>query len=181
MLSGKKILVGITGAIAGYKIYDLIRLYKKNNATVKVVLTPHSLEFMSVLVLQTLSGNPVFIKQFETENLKPEHISLTDNDIFVLAPASANTIGKIANGICDNLLTSTFCAFKNPVIVAPSMNCGMWDNCFMQENIEKLKQHNYNVLEPEEGFLACGVNGKGRLIKIEHIFEKTLEVLNVKT
>ena len=181
MLSGKTILVGITGGIAAYKVCELIRMFKKQGADVKIVATKNAFNFVTKLTLQTLSQNEVAIEQFDVENYKPEHISLADeSDIFVIAPASANTISKLATGICDNLLTSIACAFKNPIILAPAMNCNMWENKIIQENIEKLKELSYQILEPEEGFLACGYNGSGRLCQIEKIFDKTVEVLNSK-
>jgi len=181
MISSKKVLIGITGGIAAYKICDLIRLFKKNGADVKVVATQNALNFVTKLTLQTLSQNPVAIEQFDVEEYKPEHISLADDaDVFVIAPASANTISKLATGVCDNLLTSVACAFKNPIVLAPAMNCNMWENKIIQENIEKLKELGYNILEPEEGFLACGYNGSGRLCSIEKIFDKSVEILNTK-
>lgn len=181
MLSGKNVLIGITGGIAAYKVCELIRLYKKQNANVKVIATQNALNFVTKLTLQTLSQNPVAIEQFDIEEFKPEHISLADeSDIFVIAPASANTISKLATGICDNLLTSVVCAFKNPIILAPAMNCNMWENKVIQENLKKLKELGYYVLEPEEGFLACGYNGSGRLCSIEKIFDETIEILNSK-
>lgn len=181
MLSGKNILIGITGGIAAYKVCELIRLYKKQNANVKVIATENALNFVTKLTLQTLSQNPVAIKQFDVEEYKPEHISLADEaDVFVIAPASANTISKLATGICDNLLTSVACAFKNPIIIAPAMNCNMWENKVIQENLSKLEGVGYYILPPEEGFLACGYNGSGRLCSIEEIFDKTVEVLNSK-
>lgn len=181
MLSGKTVLIGITGGIAAYKICELIRSYKKQNANVKVVVTPNALNFVTKLTLETLSQNPIAVEQFDIEEYKPEHISLADEaDIFVIAPASANTISKLATGICDNLLTSIACAFKNPIIIAPAMNCNMWENKVIQENIEKLKNLGYNILYPEEGFLACGYNGSGRLCSTEKILEKTSEILDSK-
>ena len=111
MLENKNILIGITGGIAAYKICTLIRLYKKARANVRVVVTPNALNFVTKLTLQTLSGNEVYVDNFEIKEYKPEHIALTESDIFVIAPATPNTIGKIANGICDNLLLSTACAF----------------------------------------------------------------------
>lgn len=178
MLSGKMVLVGITGAIAAYKTIELIRLLKKNGANVKVVVTENALEFVTITTLQAISRNKVNIKQYDIDEYCPEHISLADEaDLFLIAPISANTIGKIANGMCDNLLTSVACAFKKPIVVAPCMNTGMWNNVCVQENIEKLKQNNINVIEPEEGFLACGYNGKGRLADINIIFEKVKEIL----
>lgn len=181
MLSGKKILIGITGGIAAYKICELIRMFKRNNADVKVVVTQNALSFVTKLTLQTLSQNQVYVEQFETEEYKPEHISLADDsDIFVIAPTSANTISKLATGICDNLLTSVACAFKNPIILAPAMNCNMWENKVIQENLSKLEELGYNIYPPEEGYLACGYNGNGRLCSIEKLYEKTVEVLESK-
>ena len=179
MLNGKNILIGITGGIAAYKICTLIRLYKKSGANVRVVLTPNALNFVTKLTLQSLAGGDVYIDHFEIDEYKPEHIALTDSDIFVIAPASANTISKIANGICDNLLTSTACAFKNPIFLAPAMTTGMWENHFIQENIQKLKNNSYHIIEPSSGFLACGTNGTGRMKEPEEIFEETLKVLEM--
>lgn len=182
MFSGKTILVGITGAIAAYKVLELIRMLKRNNAEVKVVVTPNALEFVTATTLQSLSQNPIFINQYDIEDYKPEHISLADSsDLFLIAPISANTLSKIANGICDNLLTSIACAYKKPMIVAPTMNTGMWNNPFVQKNIQKLKSQKIEVIEPEDGFLACGYNGKGRLADINVIFNKVNEILNPKT
>ena len=181
MLKNKTIMIGITGGIAAYKIPALVRMFKKEGANVRVVMTPSALNFVTKLTLQTLSDNEVYIENFEIDEYKPGHISLCDEaDIFVIAPASANTIGKIANGICDNLLTSVACAFKKSIIFAPAMNTGMWENPFVQENINKLKSNGYYVLEPETGFLACGTEGKGRMVEAETIFKKTVSVLSDK-
>lgn len=181
MLKGKNILIGITGGIAAYKICELIRMFKKEGANVNVIVTPNALNFVTKVTLQTLSQNPVAIEQFDVEEYKPEHISLADSaDIFVIAPASANTISKLATGICDNLLTSVACAFKKPILIAPAMNCNMWENPFIQENLNKLEESGYNMLPPEEGFLACGYNGNGRLCSIEKVYEKAIEILNTK-
>ena len=181
MLKDKKILLGITGGIAAYKIPQLVRLYKKNGAEVKVVMTPSAENFVTKLTLQCVSNNDVYVNHFEIEEYKPEHISLCDwADILVIAPASANTISKIANGICDNLLTSIACAFKNQILCIPAMNTGMWENPFVQENISKLKSAGYLILEPNSGFLACGTEGKGRMPEPEEIFDKTVDILNKK-
>ncbi len=178
MLSGKTILLGITGGIAAYKICELIRMYKRANATVKVVCTPNAMNFVTKLTLQNLCKNNVYVQEFEVKDFNPEHISLADEaDIMVIAPATANTISKIANGICDNLLTSIACAFKKPVIIAPAMNCNMWENPIVQQNLKKL---HHTILEPETGFLACGYKGKGRLCSLDKIFDKTVELLNYK-
>lgn len=181
MLSGKKILIGITGGIAAYKICELIRMFKRSNADVKVVVTQNALNFVTKLTLQTLSQNQVYVEQFDVEEYKPEHISLADDsDIFIIAPTSANTISKLATGICDNLLTSVACAFKNPIILAPAMNCNMWENKIIQENLSKLEELGYYIYPPEEGYLACGYNGNGRLCSIEKLYEKTVEILESK-
>ena len=178
MLSGKNILIGITGGIAAYKICELIRMYKRNNANVRVVCTPNALNFVSKLTLQNLSENEVGVDEFYIEKYKPEHISYADEaDVMIIAPATANTIGKISNGICDNLLTSIACAFSKPIILAPAMNCGMWRNKFVQENINKLKLSGIKILEPEEGFLACGYSGIGRLCNLQNIYASTVEIL----
>lgn len=178
MLENKNILIGITGGIAAYKICTLIRLYRKAGANVRVVLTPNALNFVTKLTLQTLSNNEVYVDNFEIDEYKPEHIALTEADIFVIAPASANTIGKIANGICDNLLLSTACAFSKPILIAPAMNENMWNNPFVQENMSKLKKHGYHIVDPETGFLACGTNGVGRMKEPEEIFDRTVEIFS---
>lgn len=181
MLSGKTVLIGITGGIAAYKICELIRMFKRQNANVRVICTPNALNFVTKLTLQNLSQNEVGVEEFEIPDFKPEHISYADEaDIMLIAPATANTIGKIANGICDNLLTSIVCAFKKPIILAPAMNCNMWENPIVQENIKKLQNNGFEIVEPETGFLACGYNGTGRLAALEKIFDKTVEVLQSK-
>lgn len=178
MLSGKTILIGITGAIAAYKICELIRLFKKNNANVRVITTPNALNFVTKTTLESLSQNQIYIDQFNIDEFKPEHIALTDEaEIFIIAPITANTISKITHGICDNLLTSTFCAFKKPVIIAPCMNTNMWENPAIVENIETLRKRNIKIIEPETGFLACGTEGKGRLADINIIFETAKDIL----
>ena len=179
MLKGKTVLIGITAGIAAYKICELIRMYKREGANVRVVLTPNALNFVTKLTLENLSQNEVFVDDFEVNDYKPEHISLCDEaDIMVIAPATANTISKIANGICDNLLTTVVCAFTKPVIIAPAMNTNMWNNEFVQENIKKLQNAQYNIVNPESGYLACGAVGDGRLCKLEKIFDKTLDLLS---
>lgn len=178
MLSGKNILIGITGGIAAYKICELIRMFKRENANVRVICTPNALNFVTKLTLQNLSQNEVGVEEFSVSDFKPEHISYADEaDIMIIAPATANTISKIAHGICDNLLTSVVCAFNKPVIVAPAMNCNMWENKIIQENLQKLSSLDYKIIEPENGFLACGYEGKGRLADLNKIFEKAKEIL----
>lgn len=182
MLKGKKVLLGITGAIAAYKMCEFIRTLQKKGAEVKVVVTPNALKFVTGLTLQTLSKNKIFTQMFEEEeNYSPEHISLADDaDIFIIAPASANTISKLAMGICDNLLTTVACAFKKPVMLAPSMNCNMWDNKIIQKNLSELEKTGYYICPPDEGYLACGYEGTGRLCNPDKLLEKIIEILNAE-
>lgn len=170
----KNILIGITSSIAAYKIPELIRMFKKADYDVKVVMTPEAKNFVTPLTLETLSSNRVYEQQFCPRD-NTQHISLCSwADAFIIAPLSANTLSKIANGICDNLLSSVFCAYigeKKPIILAPAMNTGMWENPFVQKNLETLKNAGCKILEPEYGFLACGTENKGRLCELKKIFE----------
>ena len=175
----KNILVGITSSIASYKIYELLRLYKKAGFNVKTVLSDNALNFVSPVTLETITNEKCYYKQFE-EKTDVEHIHLVDwADILVVAPVSANTISKFANGIADNLLTSVFCAYmgsKKPILLAPAMNTNMLNNPIIQMNLDILET--YCELAPtQEGFLACGSEGDGRLCDIELIFQKTLRAI----
>lgn len=179
MMQNKHILIGITGGIAAYKICSLIRDFKKSGAEVKIICTPNALNFVTKLTLQNLSQNEVYEGEFTPQNWKPEHISLSDwADIMLIAPATANTIGKIAQGIADNLLTSVACAFSKKMIIAPAMNCNMWQNESVQKNLKTLQARGIEYLPPEEGFLACGYNGKGRLCSLKKIYNAVDEALN---
>lgn len=179
MLKGKNILIGITGGIAAYKICYLIRNFIKQGANVKVVLSDNAKEFVTETTLQTLSQNPVYSDTFLNQEYCVKHVGLVDEaDIFVLAPATANTIGKLANGICDNLLTSLLCAFNKPIVFAPAMNTNMWNNAVVQKNIKTLIELGYNIVEPAYGELACGCSGDGRMAEVEDIEAKALEVLS---
>ena len=179
MFENKHILIGITGGIAAYKICTLIRDFKKSGADVKVIVTPNALNFVTKLTLQNLSQNEVYEGEFTPKNWKPEHISLSDwADVMLIAPASANTIGKIAQGIADNLLTSVACAFSKKMIIAPAMNCNMWNNEAVTNNLKILQKRGIEILPPESGFLACGYSGKGRLCSLKKIFNAVDETLN---
>ena len=171
----KNVLIGLTGSIAAYKTAELIRLFKKEGMEVKVVSTESGLLFLGEKTLETLSNNPVYVDTFQKHS-ETKHISLADwADVFVIAPISANSISKIAAGIADNLLTSIVCAYlgKNkPLFIAPAMNDGMWNNPIIKENILKLKNIGVNVIEPINGFLACGSEGTGKMEEPNIIFEK---------
>lgn len=174
----KKILIGITGGIATYKICSLINQLKRDGNEIKVIMTEAATKFVTPLTFQTLTNNPVYLDTFNViDKTKVEHIDLADwCDVFVLAPATANTISKISLGIADNLLTTVIMALpeKTPVIVAPAMNVHMWENPIIQKNISTLKEYKdkYIFIEPQEGKLACGYEGKGKLAKIEDIIEE---------
>ncbi len=170
----KTIVVGVTGGIAAYKSAYLVSQLVKAGYSVYVVMTASAQKFIAPLTLQTLSKHPVVTGMFEkTENWEVEHISLAKKaDAFVICPATANVIGKIAGGIADDFLTTTVMAATCPVIFAPAMNCDMYENPIVQKNIETLSKLGYRFVEPESGMLACGVEGKGRLAEMEAILDE---------
>jgi len=177
VIKSKNILIGVTAGIAAYKVCELVRLYKKQGANVKVLMTENAQKFVSPLVLSCLSENKVYCEQFDYSEYDVEHISLAKwADIFVIAPLTANTISKLANGICDNLLSTTFCAFTKTVLLVPAMNVDMYENNIIQNNLDKLRNANTTILEPVEGFLACGVTAKGRMPEPEAILEETIKI-----
>lgn len=179
MLSGKTIVLGVTGGIAAYKAAELLRLYVKAGAEVQVVMTRSAQEFMTPLTFQTLSGNPVHTELFSlVQEQEIGHISLADRaDLCVVAPATANLIGKVAGGLADDLLTTTLMATRAPVLFAPAMNVNMWENPLYRQNQAKLEGLGYHFVEPATGFLACGWEGKGKLPDPETIFEASLPLL----
>jgi len=182
MLAGKKILVGITGGIAAYKIPVLVRALVKQKAEVKVLMTPAAREFISPLTMATVSRHPVFVDFFNPENgAWNSHVELgTWADLFVIAPASANTIGKMACGIADNLLLTTYLSVRCPVLIAPAMDCDMWKHPAVQQNIAVLKKHGCYVIEPSAGELASGLEGKGRMEEPEKIVLQIEKILSGK-
>ncbi|MFP4287872.1 MAG: bifunctional phosphopantothenoylcysteine decarboxylase/phosphopantothenate--cysteine ligase CoaBC [Bacteroidales bacterium] len=173
MLKGKKIILGISGGIAAYKSLSLIRLFIKAGAEVRVVLTKNAEWFVTRVSLESLSQNKVYHQVFAADNdYTTEHISLTDwGDVMVVAPATANIIGKYANGIADDALSTSLISFNKKVFVAPAMNVKMYENFAVQKNMEYLRQNNVAFIESAEGYLACGYEGKGRMEEPEEIFE----------
>lgn len=169
----KKIIVGITGGIAAYKIPQLIRLFTKNGDEVKVVATKNALQFVTPLTLETVSGNAVYSDVFAPKNeYSTEHIALADwADMIVVAPATANIIGKFASGIADDALSTLLLAFAKDIVVCPAMNTNMYNSPVVQENLNCLKDKGVNILSPAEGELACGTSGVGRMPEPEEIFE----------
>ncbi len=173
MFRDKQIILGVTGGIAAYKAVELLRLLVKSGAEVHVIMTRSAREFVAPLTFQTLSGNPVHTEMF---NLIQEqdigHISLADRaDLVLVAPATANVIGKAANGLADDLLTTTLLATKAPVLFVPAMNVNMWENPLYQENQSKLKKYGYHFMMPAVGALACGWEGQGKLPDPADIFD----------
>ncbi len=176
------VVLGVSGGIACYKAVELVRLLVKAGLRVQVIMTRGAMEFVTPLTFQSLSGNPVATETFNlTQESEIGHINLADvADLLVVAPATANIIGKIANGIADNLLTTVIMATQAPVLIAPAMNLHMFENPILQENIRKLRAVGYHVLVPAAGFLACGYEGKGRLPEPEAIAEEIERLLKKK-
>ena len=158
------VVLGVTGSIAAYKACELVRLLVKRGDDVHVVMTEHARAFVTPLTFQTLSRNPVESDLFaDPQDWKPGHISLAAADLVVVAPATANILAKMAHGIADDLLSSTLLATKAPIIVAPAMNTGMWENPATQANIAALAARGVRVVAPGVGDLACGTEGTGRM------------------
>ena len=175
----KCVVIGVTGGIAIYKICTLVSSLKKQNYDVVVLMSKSAEEFVTPLTFQTLSGNRVITDMFSVDyEPSVHHVSIAKRaDIFVIAPASANTIAKVSHGIADNMLTTTFLASHCPKLIVPAMNTGMLENPITQENINKCKELGMEVLESNSGYLACGDNGKGRMPEAIEIEDKIKEIL----
>lgn len=182
MLKDKTVVIGVCGGIAVYKACDLVSKLKKTGVNVHVIMTKSATEFVAPLTFQTLSQNYVVEDMFESpKTWDVEHISLAKKaDVFVLAPATANVIGKVANGIADDMLTTTIMATKGKVLIAPAMNTNMYENPVVQRNIQTLKDLDYKFVEPESGRLACGDIGSGKLASVDTIFNSIIELLEIK-
>ena len=180
MLKDKTVVIGVSGGIAVYKTLDVISRLRKLGVNVNVIMTKSATEFVTPLSFQSLSQNYVVCDMFEDpKTWDVEHISLAKRaDVFLIAPATANVIGKIANGIADDMLTTTVMATKAKVLIAPAMNTNMYENPILQRNINTLKELGYNFVEPESGRLACGDTGKGKLASPETIVDEVVKLLS---
>ena len=176
MLTGKTIVLGVTGSIAAYKIANLASMLVKLNADVHVIMTQNATHFITPMTFETLTNNKCIVDTFDRNfNFDVKHVSLAKKgDLFLVAPCTANVIGKVAGGICDDMLTTTIMATKAPVIFSPAMNTGMWENPILQDNLQKLKHYGYHIIEPVEGRLACGDIGSGKMPSEEMLLEHIL-------
>lgn len=175
MLKSKTIVLGVCGSIAAYKIANLASMLVKRHADVHVIMTRNACNFITPTTFETLTGNKCLVDTFDRNfEFQVEHVALAKKaDMFLIAPATANIIGKIANGICDDMLTTTVFATKAPVVISPAMNTGMWENPILQDNISKLKKFGFGFVEPDSGRLACGDTGCGKMpaetVLLEHV------------
>lgn len=176
MLTGKTIVLGVTGSIAAYKIANLASMLVKLNADVHVIMTQNATHFITPMTFETLTNNKCIVDTFDRNfNFDVKHVSLAKRgDLFLVAPCTANVIGKVANGICDDMLTTTIMATKAPVLFSPAMNTGMWENPVLQDNLKKLQHYGYHVIEPVVGRLACGDTGSGKMPSEETLLEHIL-------
>ena len=173
MLENKTVVLGVTGSIAAYKIANLASALKKKKCDVHVIMTKNATNFINPITFETLTGNKCLVDTFDRNfEFNVEHVSLAKRaDVFMVAPASANVIGKIAGGIADDMLTTTIMACHCPKIISPAMNTGMFENPIVQDNLKKLKKYGYEVIEPADGYLACGDVGRGKMPEPELLLE----------
>ena len=174
------VVLGVTGCIGAYKACEVLRELQKRGVDVHVVMTAHATEFVSELTFESLSQHPVFVNQFELgEGSDIRHISLADAaDLLLVAPATANTIGKFAQGIADDALSTLFLASKAPVLLAPAMNVNMFEHPAVMENLETLRRRGVSIVEPGSGYLACGWLGRGRLAEVPEIVQAAMDALS---
>lgn len=179
LLKGKNILIGVTGSIAAYKAAEIVSQLFQQGAQIKVIMTKYAAQFVLPLTFQTLSHNQVYLDMFEkVEQYNPAHISLAEeSDLMLIAPATANIIGKIASGIADDFLSTVVMSVKCPVLIAPAMNDRMYHNPIVQENIKRLEKLGYIFISPEKGYLACQKTGEGRLASLETIINALTNAL----
>ena len=182
-LKGKTVVLGVTGSIAAYKAPTLGRKLQSRGAEVIVVMTDAGTNLVDPITFRSTIGGPVLVNMFPpTTDWQIEHIALAERaDLLLIAPATANTIGKIAAGIADNLLTCAVMATKAPVLFAPAMNVNMYENPLVQANVEKLKKQGYGFVGPKVGTLATGIKGKGPLAELDEIVAKAEELLTASS
>ena len=180
MLTGKTIVLGVTGSIAAYKSASLASALVKEHADVHVIMTPNAVNFINPITFETLTHNKCITDTFDRNfEFDVKHISLAKKaDLFMIAPATANIIGKLASGIADDMLSTTVMAAKCPVMLAPAMNTAMYDNSIVQENMSKLRMHGYTVIEPSAGYLACGDTGRGKMPEPEYLKDVILHEIS---
>lgn len=176
------VVLGVTGGIAVYKACELLRLLQKRGIDVFVVMTQNACRFVAPLTFETLSGHPVAVDTFDRpQTWEVEHIALAKRaDLFLIAPATANIMGKMACGIADDMLSTTVMATRAPVLVAPAMNTGMWENAAVQQNVKMLRARGVEIVAPVSGHLACGDSGAGKLEDVAVIAERACELLFAK-
>ena len=173
MLKGKTVVLGVTGSIAAYKIAGLASMLVKQHADVTVLMTQNATNFINPITFETLTGNKCLIDTFDRNfQYSVEHVALAKRaDVVLVAPASANVIGKIANGIADDMLTTTVMACRCKILISPAMNTNMYENPIVQDNLQKLRRFGYTVIEPDSGYLACGDTGRGKMPSEQTLFQ----------
>ena len=173
MLKGKTVILGVSGGIAAYKIPNLASMLVKSGADVHVLMTENAAHFITAVTFETLTGHKCIIDTFDRNfEFEVEHVALAKKaDLLLVAPATANVIGKLAHGICDDMLTTTAMACQCPMLVAPAMNTRMYENPILQDNLEILKKYGMTVIDPAAGRLACGDTGAGKMPEPEELFD----------
>ena len=179
MLKGKTVVLGVTGSIAAYKIANLASMLVKLHADVNVIMTRNATNFINPITFETLTGNKCLIDTFDRNfQFNVEHVALAKRaDIFLVAPASANVIGKIAHGIADDMLTTTIMACKCPKLISPAMNTNMFENPILQDNLKILEKYGYELIQPASGYLACGDTGAGKMPEPETLLQYILRTI----
>ena len=177
MLQGKTVVIGVTGGIAAYKIASLVSMLKKQHANVRVIMTENATNFITPVTFESLTGTKCLVDTFDRNfEFQVEHVSLAKQaDIFMIAPATANVIAKVAHGLADDMLTTTFLACKKPKYIVPAMNTQMYENPITQDNLEICRKYGMHVIEPASGYLACGDTGAGKMPEPETLFEYILQ------
>src|SRR5882762_6720616 len=178
-VTGKKVALGISGGIAAYKAAEVLRGLQRAGCIVRVAMTKRACEFIQPLTFKALSGSHVIVDDYAPDNPDPiAHITFSQTvDLFLIAPATANIIGKLANGVADDFLSSTYLAATAPVLIAPAMNTTMWEHPATQRNLQKLRDDGVHIIEPDDGEMACGTIGPGRLSEPERVVAAALEIL----